>query len=75
MMSHERDQAKLQRHIQEAEERATAGGHALGPWQPASLSGLYTVEAVCLRCGEKVQAGYRALYVAFDRVCPGADGG
>ena len=73
-MSHERDQAKLQRHIQEAEERATAGGHELGPWQPASLAGLYEVEAVCLRCGEKVQAGYRALYVAFDRVCPGTDG-
>jgi hypothetical protein len=53
-MSHERGQAKLQRHIREAEDRATAGGHALGPWQPASLSGLYAVEAVCLRCGEKV---------------------
>jgi hypothetical protein len=38
-MSHERDQAKLQRHIREAEERATAGGHALGPWQPASQMG------------------------------------
>jgi hypothetical protein len=70
-MSHERDQAKLQRHIQEAEERAAGGGHALGPWQPASLAGLYAVEAVCLRCGDKVQAGYRALSVAFDRVCPG----
>ena len=74
-MSHERDLASLQRHIREAEERATAGGHELGPWQPASLSGLYQVEAVCLRCGEKVQAGYRALYVAFDRVCPGTGGG
>jgi hypothetical protein len=70
-MSHERDQAKLQRHIREAEDRATAGGHELGPWQPASLSGLYPVEAVCLCCGEKVQAGYTTLYGAFDRVCPG----
>jgi hypothetical protein len=74
-MSHERDQAKLQRHIKEAEDRATAGGHELGPWQPASLSGLYQVEAVCLRCGEKAEAGYRTLYVAFDRVCPGTGGG
>jgi hypothetical protein len=74
-MSHERDQASLQRHIREAEDRATAGGHELGPWQPASLSGLYAVEAVCLRCGEKAEAGYRALYVAFDRVCPGPENG
>jgi hypothetical protein len=70
-MSHERDQVQLQRHIREAEDRATAGGHALGPWQPASRSGLYQVEATCLRCGEKVRAGYRALYVAFERVCTG----
>jgi hypothetical protein len=60
-LSHERDQAKLQPHIQEVEERPTAGGHEPGPWQPASLAGLYAVEAVCLRCGEKAQAGYRAL--------------
>jgi hypothetical protein len=40
-MSNERDQVRLQRHIKEAEDRATAGGHELGPWQPASLSGLY----------------------------------
>ena len=69
-MSHERDQTNLQRHIQEAEERATAGGHELGPWQPASLSGLYQVEAACRRCGEKAQAGCRVLCVAFDPVCP-----
>ncbi len=56
-MSHERDQASLQRHIQEAEERAATGGHVLGPWQPASLSGLYQVEAMCQRCGEKAEAG------------------
>jgi hypothetical protein len=74
-MSHERDQAKLQPHIQEAEERATAGGHEPSPWQPASLSGLYAVEATCHRCGEKAQAGYRALYVTFDRVCPGTGEG
>lgn len=70
-MSHERDQAKLQRHIREAEDRATAGGHELGPWQPASLSGLYPVEVVCLRCGERMQAGYRTLYVTSVRVCLG----
>jgi hypothetical protein len=74
-MSHERDQAKLQRHIREAEDRATAGGHELSPWQSASLSGLYPVEAVCLRCGERMQAGYRALHVTFDRVCPGTGEG
>ncbi len=60
-MSQERDQAKLQRHIQEAEERAAGGGHELGPWRPAYLAGRYTVEAVCLRCGEKAQASHRAL--------------
>ena len=70
-MSNEIGQVQLQRHIREAEDRATAGGHELGPWQPASLSGLYTVEEGCLRCGETAEAGYRALYVAFDRVCPG----
>lgn len=71
-MSNERDQASLQRHIQEAEDRATVGGHELSPWQPASRSGLYQVEATCLRCGEKAQAGYRTLYVSFDRICPGS---
>ena len=74
-MSPEIYQPSLQRHIQEAEERAVASGHALGSWQPASLAGLYAVEVVCLRCGEKVQAGYRALSVAFDRVCPGTGAG
>jgi hypothetical protein len=74
-MSHKHDQVQLQRHIKEAENRATAGGHELAPWQPAFRSGLCQVEATCLRCGEKAQAGYRALYVAFDRVCPGTGGG
>ena len=40
-MSHERDQASLQHHIKEAEDRA----------------------------------GYRTLYVAFDRLCPGPENG
>ena len=53
-MSNEIGQVQLQRHIREAEDRATAGGHTLGPWQTTSLSGLYHVEATCLRCGEKV---------------------
>lgn len=30
-MSHERDRASLQRHIQEAEERATTNGHQAWP--------------------------------------------
>jgi hypothetical protein len=70
-MAHERDQGQLQRHIREAEDRATVGGHELGAWQPASRSGLYQVEATCLRCGEKAEAGYRTLYVASARVCLG----
>lgn len=51
-MSNERDQVQLQRHIKEAEDRATAGGHelALGSGQPS----LFKWEATCARCGEKV---------------------
>ena len=70
----EREKEQLAQHIREAEERAAAGGHDLGPWQPVSPTGLFSQEAVCTRCGGKVQVSYTALYVAFDRLCPGKPG-
>jgi hypothetical protein len=70
-MTTEREQAELERHIQEAEERAAAGGHGLAPWRRVTQPGLFVWEATCTRCGEKVQAGYTALLVAFARDCPG----
>jgi hypothetical protein len=74
-MTNEREQAALQRHIKEAEERAAAGGHRLGPWRRVTQPGLFIREATCTRCGEKVQAGYKTLLVAFARDCPGAGEG
>ena len=71
-MTNERERAALQRHIKEAEERAAAGGHLLGPWRRVTRPGLFIREATCTRCGEKVQAGYKTLLVAFARDCPGA---
>ena len=70
-MTGEKEREQLEKHIREAEERAAAGGHTLGPWQPSSPNDLFVQEAVCTRCGEKVQAGYAALYVGFARQCPG----
>ncbi|MBK8986306.1 MAG: hypothetical protein IPM39_09530 [Chloroflexi bacterium] len=70
-MADERERAELQRHIQEAEERAAAGGHRLAPWRRVNQTGLFVSETTCTRCGEKVQAGYTTLLVAFARDCPG----
>ena len=70
-MIDEREKAQLERHIQEAEGRAAAGGHVLGPWRPAPPDGLFNLEAICTRCGEKVQVGYAALFVTFARKYPG----
>lgn len=70
-MANEQEQAKLQRHIKEAEERAAAGGHLLAPWRRVTQPGLFVRKATCTRCGEKVQAGYTTLLVAFARDCPG----
>jgi hypothetical protein len=38
-MANEREQAELQRHIKEAEERAAAGGHRLTPWRASPNRG------------------------------------
>jgi hypothetical protein len=70
-MANEREQAELQRHIKEAEERAAAGGHRLAPWRRVTQPGLFVWEATCARCREKVQVGYTTLLVAFARDCPG----
>ncbi len=70
----EKERDQLERHIQEAEERATVGGHILGPWNSLHPADLFVREAVCTRCGEKVQAGYTALYVGFASQCPGEGG-
>ena len=70
----ERERDQLERHVQEAEERAAAGGHVLGPWQLLPPTDLFVQEATCTRCGEKVQAGYTALYVGFALQCPGKSG-
>jgi hypothetical protein len=74
-MSHERDQAKLQRHIREAEDRATAGGHELRPLAARFSFGPLPGGSGLSALWREVQAGYRALYVAFDRVCPGTGEG
>ena len=71
-MANEREQAELQRHMQEAEERAAAGGHRLAPWRRVTQPGLFVRETTCVRCGEKVQAGYTTLLVTFAHDCPGA---
>ncbi len=71
MQNSERDRANLQRHMREAEARAAIGGHQLSAWERAK-PGLFTWEAVCTRCGEKVQAGamtpgsYRLNLIASD---------
>ncbi|MBK7919764.1 MAG: hypothetical protein IPJ94_26605 [Chloroflexi bacterium] len=40
-MANEREQAELQRHMQEAEERAATGGHCLAPWRRVTQPGLF----------------------------------
>lgn len=70
-MANEREQAELQRHIHEAEERAAAGGHHLVPWRRVTQPGLFVRETTCARCGEKVRGGYTMLRLAFARDCPG----
>lgn len=59
MLANNRDRTKLQRHIQEAEERATAGGHALDPWERAAQPSLFELEATCARCGRRCRPGIR----------------
>ena len=72
-MTGERQREQLERHIHEAEERAAAGGHELGPWQTVPHTGLFVREAACLRCGEKVEVGYTSMVVNFARQCPGEE--
>ncbi len=72
MQNSERDRANLQRHMHEAEARAAIGGHQLSAWEQAK-PGLFTWEAVCTRCGEKVQAGAMTLVVTLERTCPETD--
>lgn len=72
MQNSERDRVNLQRHMREAEERATTGGHQLSAWERAR-PGLFAWEAVCTRCGQTVQAGVMTLVITLERTCPGAD--
>ncbi|MBK8986222.1 MAG: hypothetical protein IPM39_09095 [Chloroflexi bacterium] len=63
-MENERERAELQRHIQEAEERAAAGGHRLAP-------GGASANQVFLSAKRPAPAGYATLLVAFAHDCPG----